>query len=425
MKYRSIIVIVFVALFFAPSISSAQHQVEFTPSLSVSEMYDDNLYLDDTNEQYDYITTISPGINVDILSQKGHLELAYAPTFVMYNKEDQNDTVRHSGNLTFDQELAQHLSFGLFDTYIKSEEPIEETEGIEGVRDTRNPYWRNTFQTHLRYVFGAENIFSLGYHHIMLENEDITIDDGITQEPFVNLTYWFNTKNGMELNSQYIKADFSRDDDTLSGDDYTGSDAGVRYLHRFTPHTMGFIGYNLTGRNLEGLSEDYKVHEGIVGFEHSFYQGFSLTFSGGYFVQEIEGIEDSDDVSGYSYDMTLTRTFERGTISIGGQGGYREAYLEAERRGFTRYQGGNAGFEYQVMERLSNYANGSYTRNKDPDDQEWKTINTNYGFRWTVLPWLSASLDYSYYTRDDEIDVNDYNRNRVMVIFTAIKPFRY
>jgi hypothetical protein len=425
MKYRSIIVMIIVTIFVIPSLSSAQAQVEFTPSLSLNESYDDNLYLDRSDKKYDYITTVSPGINLNILSQRGHLSLGYAPTFVKYNKEELNDTVRHSGNLALDQELTRHLSLDLSDTYIKSEDPIEETEGIEGVRDTRNPYWRNTFQVNLQSVIGTESVFSLGYKQVMLENEDITIDDGTTQTPFVTLTYWFNTKNGMELNSSYIEADFSSDDDTLSGDDYIGSDAGFRYLHRFTRHTMGFIGYDLAGRDFEGLSEDYIVHSGDVGLEHSFSPELSLALSGGYFFQEIDGTDGSDDTSGYSYDVNLTRLFERGSFSIGGQGGYREAYLEAERRGFTRFQGGNARFEYQLTEKLSNYANGSYTRNKDPNDQEWKTININYGFRWTPLTWLSASLDYSCNTRDYEIHERDYYRNRVMLTLTANKVFRY
>ncbi|MBW2035426.1 MAG: outer membrane beta-barrel protein [Deltaproteobacteria bacterium] len=108
---------------FSPT-AFAKYHFDFTPSISVSEVYDDNIYLNSTNEKSDYITTVTPGFNLNMVSEKSHLELSYAPGFVWYDKEDQNDTVRHSGTLTFGQDLTQHFSFDLTDTYIKSEDPL-------------------------------------------------------------------------------------------------------------------------------------------------------------------------------------------------------------------------------------------------------------------------------------------------------------
>ena len=80
-----------IILHFLPVHSSfAQFHYDLTPSISVSETYDDNIYLNDSNEKSDYITAVTPGLSLNILSQNTQLELSYAPTFVRYDDEDEN-----------------------------------------------------------------------------------------------------------------------------------------------------------------------------------------------------------------------------------------------------------------------------------------------------------------------------------------------
>jgi opacity protein-like surface antigen len=404
-----------------PMTSLAGYSFELVPRISVSQVYDDNIYLDNINEKSDYLTTLSPGINLTISSLSNSLSLDYAPTWVWYDEYDENDTVRQAATLAFWQNMAEHLRFDLTDTYLKTEEPIEETEEVEGVRTTRNTYQRNTGSASLRYQFGPEDTIALGYRNNLLENEDPTLDDGTIQIPFCSISYWFNVKNGLELNYEFTKAIFWRDDDSLAGDNYQGHAAGLRYNYRFTPHTRGSIGYNFTNRNFEGLTEDYKIQEGSVSFEHAFSPDLSVSIGGGYFIQQNE---ISDDEPGYSYDASLAKRFERGSFTIGGRGGWDEAYLEAERRGFIRFWSANTRLDYRIIEPLSLYAGASYRQDKDPTDREWKTWRGNCGLRWAFLRWFSLSLDYSYAERDDDVDTEDYSVNRVMLLLTATKPER-
>jgi opacity protein-like surface antigen len=400
--------------------SLAEYSFELVPRISVSQVYDDNIYLDNINEKSDYLTTVSPGINLTISSLSNSLSLDYAPTWVWYDEYDENDTVRQAATLAFWQNMAEHLRFDLTDTYLKTEEPIEETEEVEGVRETRNTYERNTGSASLRYQFGPEDTIALGYRNNLLENEDPTLDDGTIQTPFCSITYWPNVKNGLEFNYEFAKAVFWRDDDSLAGDDYQGHATGLKYIHRFTPHTSGSISYDFTNRNFEGLTdEDYKVHEGFVSFEHTFSPGLFVSIGGGYFIQQIE---ISDDETGYSYDVSLVKRFERGSFTIGGRGGWDEAYLEAERGGFIRFWSANTRLDYRIMEPLSVYGGISYRQDKDPADREWKTWRGNCGLRWPFLRWFSLSLDYSYAERDDDVDTEDYRVNRVMLLLTASKP---
>ena len=407
-----------------PSSVFARYQIDLTPAISVADQYDDNINLERDNEtpNYDYITTITPSFNLHAVSERDNITIQYSPSLVRYKEEDHNNTVRHSGTLSFNTDLSGNLTFALTDTYLRSEQPIEETEGIIGVRRTRNTYQRNTGRASMRYAFGPENMLNFGYDHSILENEDAALDDGMIFDPFADLTYWLNNKNGIELSTRYTMADFTRDDNTLPMDDYSGIAAGLRYLYRFTPQTTGSIGYDLTRRDFNGPSENYYVHEGSIGLTHAFSSRTSLAVSAGYFGLKNEWSENN---GGYTYDLSLNKTFDRGSIVITGSGGWNEASLDVERRGLTRYQGLSSRFEYQVAERLTNYAGISYRQDKDAIERRSKTVGVDYGWRWSFWRYLSLSLDYSCSTRDDDLDTEDYLVNRVMMNLTASRLFRW
>jgi len=411
-----------ITLFLFPMICVADYRVELTPRISLSQVYDDNIYLDNANEKSAYRATALPGINMIISSINRSLSLDYSPTWVYYDEYDENNTVRHAGTLAFWQNIAEHLRFNLTDTYLKSEEPLEETEGVEVVRSTRSTYKRNTGSASFLYQFGPEDTVTFGYRHSLLENEDVTLDDGKIQNSFGNMTYWFDIKNSLELNYEFTDANFSRDDGARAGDDYTGHGAGIRYIYRFTQNTNGSIGYTVMTRDFDGLTEDYDIHEGSIGFEHALSSDISLSLGGGYFTQKNER---SDDETGYSYNASLAKRFQRGSFSIGAQGGWDEAYLEAERRGFTRYWGADSRLEYIFMQDLNGYAGGSYRRDEDSADREWKTWRANCGLRLMFMRWFSLSLGYLYAQRDDDFDAGDYTDNRVMLTLSASKLYRW
>ena len=416
-----IVIVLGLLLLFAP-VAQAQYRVELTPSLTMSELYDDNIYLDPDHEKSDYITTVTPALNLDLVGHHTTLGLRYAPTFVWYADEDDNNTIRHAGTLTFGQELGQYLRFDLSDTYTKSEEPLEETIGIEGVRHTRNTYQRNTGSASFRYVFGPENSVTAGYRHSLLQNDDPTIDDGIEQNPFASATLWLNVNNGLELSYGYTDATFSRDDNLPPEDDYTGQSAGVRYIYRFNPHHRCSLGYTLTTRDFDGTTEDYKVHDWSAGYEQDISADFSLALGVGYFKQDNE---TSSDESGVSYNGSVTKRFQRGSVTIGGAGGWDEAYLEAETRGFSRYQSVTGSVEYQLLEPLTGYAGGSLRHDQDDTDREWNTYAANCGVRWSFLRWFTAGFEYRYARRNDDVDADDYTDNQVMLTLTGSRLFRW
>jgi len=405
-------VIIFPALFFCMIPSFSYARLEATPSISVSELYDDNIDLEKTNKKIDWVTTVSPSINLNLVSENNSLLFSYAPTVVRYKNEEQYNTVRHSGTLSFSETLSKHLKFDLDDTYVRSEDPIEQTAGIYGIRQTRNAYQRNTGDGSISYLFGTEDTIKLGYHNSLLKNKDITLEDNIYSNPSTGLTYWFNIKNGIEFNYQRIFANFSRDDNNIPSDAYTGNNVDIKYNYRFNPHTTATLGYNLNTRVFNGATENYDVHEGTIGLTHAFSDKASFALSGGYF--QLKNERSFDD-KGYSYNVSLMNNFNRGNLTITGSGGWREGYQEAIRTGFIKYWGMDSRFNYQIMERWNNYARLSYMQNKEETGRKYKTYSGTYGWSISFLKWFSLSVDYSRANRHDDVSTYNYVDNRVMM----------
>jgi hypothetical protein len=403
----------------------AQRQIELIPAISVSETYDDNINLTNTNKESDYITTATPALTLNVLTQNTKLGISYAPSFVWYADYTENDTTRHLANANWEQQLTQHLNFRLADTYLNSEDPLQDTLDVQGIRRTRNKYWVNTFNGSFGYVFGAENILNVGYTNEYRKNNEVTLDNSVVNTPFADLTYWFDVKNGMTLTYAYSDVTYSRNDNLPAEDDYTGNAAGIRYNRRFSPHSTGYIGFTYTDRDFDGFTQDYQVYQGYVGVDHSFSPEYTFAGSIGYYTQVNE---ITDNNSGPAFTLALTRTFSRGNITIGGDGGWYEEYLQ---RGigftsnFTQYYGGYIRGTYRLLERLSIYAGASYRHDKDQLNIASDFITANCGLTWTFLRWFSLSLDYRYTDRNDDIEFNSYTDNRVMLILSASKPYKW
>jgi hypothetical protein len=418
---KAIIILLSTLVLFFCQIAYAKYQTEITPAVSIGLLYDDNIDLKRLNKKSDWVATISPSISLNMTSPKNSFLFRYAPTMVRDINNDEDDAIRHSGSFSFGEDITQHLRFDMNDTLLVSDEPIEETEGVYSVRQTRNLYKRSSGGASMGYEFGPENQFNLGYNYSLLKNDDITLDDNVSFDPFIRLTYWFDLKNGIKFDYQHTLANFSRDDNGTPGDDYSGNNAGIRYVYRFNPYSSFLLDYNLSTMAFYGRTNDYKTYDGSVGLSHSFSGDTSLSVSAGYY----KSIEDFSRVTdGYSYSVSLDKGFDRGSINLGGNGGWRGSYLETERRGFTKYWGMNADFNYQVTDALSNYSSISYVRDKDETGRGTKTFTVRYGWGWSFLRWYSISIDDTFNTRDDDIITGDYNVNRATVTFTASRPFR-
>ena len=75
--------------------AKAECDIEITPFLIVGEPHADNILRKSKDEQFDYITTASPGVKARIDSTKNRRPLDYFPTWAWYQDLAENNRVRH------------------------------------------------------------------------------------------------------------------------------------------------------------------------------------------------------------------------------------------------------------------------------------------------------------------------------------------
>jgi hypothetical protein len=394
----------------------AQRQVELIPSISVRGTYDDNIFLDNRDERSEYLTAVTPAITLNLLSENTKLGMNYQPTFVWYADYSENNTTRHQGTVSWEQQLSESVSLSLSDTYLNSEDPLEDVEDLDAERLTRNKYWTNRGRASLGFVFGAENRLDVGYRRWDRENTDPTLNDNTTHIPFMSLTYWFDIKNGIRLDYSYRDASYSLDDD------FTGHEPGVRYLRRFSPQSVGYLSYTYTTRDYDGRTEDYVVHAAAVGLDHAFTPEYSISVRLGqyYRVNDV-----SDNNYGPNSAFFLTRAFARGSITVGADGGWEDVYVRRAVSGFRKYYGGSARANFRILERVTLFAGASYRWSEDDRDIVEKNIRGDCGVRWSFMRYASLSLSYRYADRNSDIVRDSYTNNRVMLLLNVSKPYRW
>lgn len=405
----------------AVSPANGKSRVELLPMITVTQEYDDNIFLDKTDTESDYITTVSPQIGLSVSSELNSFQITYAPTLVYYNNRSEEDTIRHRSTLDLGQNIGKFVRLNLTDTYYRTEDPFEADRETQTVRRNRNLYERNDANLSLVYRFGTGDSLSMGYRHSILENEDPTIDDALQQVISAGLSHRLSSGNNFGINFQYTKSEFNRDDGTAPGDNFTGYTISPSYSLRFDPRTTASINYSLAVRDFEGASEDYRTHNSGIGLSHSFSQSTSFSGNIGYFIQDRE---NSDNTTGLTFSANLSKSIERGSFSIGASTGQTEEFLEAKRRGFTRFQSLNSRFSYRISENLNSSAGVTYRQNSDAAGNEDETHQANAGVTTSFLRWFNAGLDYTYRKHVSDDPDDDYVDNRFVLRVSASRPIR-
>ncbi|MBF6623121.1 MAG: outer membrane beta-barrel protein [Pseudomonas stutzeri] len=142
--------------------------LEFTPSLKVSESYDDNFREVEKNEESSWVTRISPTLSLTAYGRKSEYVLSYtADSDTFHSSHKDNNTDHHltaDAGFRFDARNQLVLNAG----YHKVEETTSSTPGVEGDK-------YNTKNVGGVYTYGAETAtaqvdFGADYKELRYDN---------------------------------------------------------------------------------------------------------------------------------------------------------------------------------------------------------------------------------------------------------------
>ena len=97
---RYTVLMIFLLLFF-PVKAVMAYEYTLGVSLSLSEEYNDNIFLEHSDRKSDFITYLSPGIDFSLKSINSELRLGYYPVFSYYNSHNKlNSTAMQRDRIT-------------------------------------------------------------------------------------------------------------------------------------------------------------------------------------------------------------------------------------------------------------------------------------------------------------------------------------
>lgn len=399
-------------LFWSEAIVIAECRYNLVPSLSVEEKYDDNIFLRSTDKTSDWTSNISPKVAFDVQYPTRGITLSYSPGFVFYKRYTEYNTVRHNGNLSAFLQAGPYTRIDFRDSFYRTEEPREMDEAIYATRRTRNPYYRNTGDIKISHQFGPKDSFFVGYNDSHLENKDPLVEDTRIQTPSAGISYWFDVQNGLELDVRHSISDYEATPDFKQNTDT------LRFTHLLGSDSSCSASYTYTDMDYDPGRTDYVIHSGNISYSKSMGIHTALSAGIGYFLRNPERGGTND---GLNYQVGIDQKFERGSISVGGQGGYRQELTDAENLGFAKFWSANGRINYILLPDLTasgglNYLEERFTEQGNRRDTLW---SATAGLAYSYRRWLSLSLSGQHTENDSSAGINDYDDNQIILRISA------
>ena len=391
-----------------------------TPSLAVSETYDDNVLLSSTDRQSDFVTSISPGLRLTVRDPRWDVTLAASARADYYaDRPDLNSTTDHqNGDLAVAFRATPRLTVSLTDTFIRSLNPAE-ADTANGITTGRFRSYSNTVTPAVRYQITPLTLLGLEYSFAILRSDSPFTRDQDTHEGRLSVERQFTPRTSGTL--RYIFSRFMVEGEA----DRDAHSPMVGLIHTFSPtiRVSAEAGVLLLDK-ADGSTE--VLPAGTLRYDQEFSQGrFSLAYDRS---ARLAGL---DSVAGASQRLTATATFiatrnftldlrsgASTTDSVDTEEEVRQAFFGAaitfaSGRVFRTGREVTLGLESEVR------ATDSINRVED-----FLTYTVGIRLEYRFVEWLSINAGYRHTRQDDKTGPFDLERNLVFVGLTASTDFR-
>jgi len=359
------------------------------PRLSLSEEYNDNIYLDPSGEEEDdWITTVEPGIKLIYDGSRLNADIDYSLRFRDYRDHSDEDETRFSDiqRLSSRATLFPRNNFQILAQGDISRVIVDESERNSEENEFVNRATLFHFSINPKYVWRPVSTLQtvVGYKYEQATYSQI---EGSDYLPGDEPTDWFEHSANLDISKQF------------------GSRTGVSLGYRFTDHH-----YKDSNNNED--EEDFRRHDILAGIQRRFGKRITLNLGGGlvYF-----DFDDSGSYNGYSW---LTELNWEISHSLDLAFDYTRDYTVSVSRGLSRSQEATLLIDYhrrlsmsiETFARRSRYSEDGDEFKPDSDNQD-QSVGARFNLSYPLSKRLSFILnsDYAYeeYDPDDE-DVDVY-----------------
>ncbi len=430
-----------------------------TPSLTIGERYDDNIFQDADNEEDDFITTISPAVQLRYIPRpETVLTFEYQPAFQIFADNSSENHISHRLGLGFESPLSRRFSLEVGEELVVTEEPGDREREVDDINtnpdaragsdEGRQRTIRNTANVSLNMALTPR--ISVG---ALFENLIEEVDDNDELDEFryvlgTELGYLTNVARQNRAVLTYAATIFTFSDNCDAQEQAAGVCNQQRNSDDFTVHTVtaGYehnlsatltaraaIGYAVTASDREDLDGNDAI-VGSIGFSKTLRTGqFALSYersftSGGGTADEVVS---NRFVGRFRFRPTpkITTTLSGSlallnfTEDVGGP-------LNDDDRTFYTIR---PSIQYHILRFLS--LNAAYNLAVSNFWEDARSDRTDHRFSVSAIFAIRAGLfvDLTYQLRDRSFDStagepregDEFNRNEVILRVTYRPTFRF
>lgn len=362
------------------------------PSITVSEEYNDNINLSNANRTSDFITGITPALNVILESERYRLSAGYNFTAEMYARNPNRNAAFDRQNFDLDTEWRpnEQLTLSLIDGFsLSTDTNLISPQGVSTGRDRA---WSNNLRAGLGYRLG----------------------------PFTTL------RTGAGYQVQRYQGDERQDSDVYSAD--------VAIDRALSRRLTATLAYEAAYFDID-FEPSVWTHTPRVGLSYRLTETITLAASGGPSFEVFEGGDRDDRVTpavAASYDQrtffgAVRLDFDRRIGVAGGIGGPTDNTSIRGRIDVTTLMRGltlSLGPRYSIVK--------SHDDRPRPIDIQAFTMPLTATYRLTA--WIAAVASYQFFrqrtdgvviSRTGEVFAEDADQNRVFVGLQFGYPFTF
>jgi hypothetical protein len=370
---KCVVAVLILLLFAVKTYAASEYKIE--PSLSLSEEYNDNLFLTRSEKISDFISFVSPAIDLSAKSINTDLRLTYSPTFSFYGSHNELNDTAHRVAVNGAFTLSERLSSTLTGSYVKSSE-ISDLRGIPDIGPvTVRAEWKYlTIGGGASYRLTDKLFYTVNLSYSSADTNVATLDKVKTYSGIMGLTYRSSEKTTFSANASYIKYD-----------NKPGSDS--------------------TGQNY------------LLGVTQILSPSVTIGASAGAIITKIQDSGNSD--VGFGGGLNIRKTFKRGEVSlVYNYGVIPSVESDTPLRAHTV----SLVLSERITEKFAASASASFGNYKsirpslDINKRDSNEIGLNAALTYTFSPAVNLALSYSYTDSNDKIDNNrDFHNNIVLL----------
>jgi hypothetical protein len=361
-------------------------EFKVTPSVSLRGEYNDNIFFSESDEEDDYIGTVSPGLEMSDRTERLALNLAGFAHVIEYADHSKVSGVDYDGNGRLKYNLTPRLLFNTGALYDKSTQPDRDVVETGLIQSDKTRY-RQRYNGGLRYILSEKAAAELSYLY--------QHDNWDSHDP---------------------------DDENL-----TVNSADMLFTYDLSGTFNSTVGrLNFGYANYDYETSDVNLYFGTLGFLHHFSEIYSIQLDAGprYTDSSFDG-GGNDQTWGGRGNLHLIYSGEFTRVDLGAS---HDITAASGRRGAVERTAFVLDARHQLLEKLWPGISAGYYLNKSSHDEfasdkiDEQTVRVRPRLSWEINRYVSLEGAYEYVHVKDNEDNTDTDRNTVYLQVTFAYP---